>query len=1161
VSLLLLFLGRPGYLATLPQTLALEAPAPAVFGVGTVTTPADAQTLGYGVPGATARMTVPAGGAVGFGFTPGAAALHVTGRAVLAAAPCTLAFTAGFPGITFDPTVPIISIGGVFRSDVLRTSLAITDVIDEQPNTCTFTIDGGPKPILGQRVIVAVGSQLNVEFGGHLTRIDQVYAGKPSNIRWECEAVDYTRLLDRRVVRASYPAQSVTATLIDLIQRFVDTSFFTYGHVAFGLPGIDAIDFTWEPVSRAITRLAKLCGAYWYVDYTGSIHFFQSEESDAPTDITDVTLDVRDLANGGDLSQVRTRVSVEGYGSVAAADVGPGGTRIPVEDAVFYDAAGGLVKTGTQRLTYATKIDGGQGTTVRGLEGPGVGSAPIPSVAGPGGGVLGTVYYAVSYLTAVGETLVGPYSIPVTGDPFPEPAGGFLTIVPAGPGPLAGDYSYRVTFVTADGETTAGTSAATFFRAVGAAAPAVGPGVESFSFLAPVLGPLVGQYQYVLTYVTALGETTAGPTTARTATAIARPPNSPVLTPTSVVGNLRPGSYTYGYSYLTALGETVPGPTTAITVTTWTPPAPSVNSWNQAAPGVGNGNYEWAVQWIDAAGGTSFLSGPSARLTVNNGPLTIFINIPAGPAGTVARRVFRRRTDDPNFNTFRVLGDQGDNTAPYFTDNVTVPGTQFNAGGTMGAAVTISVTGAPAGGGRIRVYRSKVGTAAPLYAVAELAAPAGSGTQSLVDNQPDSALSVLAPTGSTAGGEAFKVTIYTGPSGTLARRVYRTKRDGFQYYLLGEAPGNGANAILTDTTPDDSLTGTGPPYVNTGGGVKAEIRNLYSGPPGTLARRIYRTRAFGAGNAYFRAGELPDNQTTVFVDDKADTELGAVLPGANSAGASVILLSNLPIGPPAVTGRRIYRTMAGGGVLFFAQEVRDNVTTAITDDRSDKELGDPAPTVSGIGALPGDTTLRVVFTWPFYPAGGWAWLGNQLIAFSGVDAAASMLVGIPASGEGAIVAAVRAGDAVIAAPMLEGVGGVVALIRQGDAINILVERDDPAAQAVLAAVEGGDGVHEYFVQDNRLSIASAANRAAAELALFATAEQSLSFASRDPKLRSGKTIRVNLGPPTNIVGTFKIQQVVLQGFDVPGRLAWRQVTASNYLYSLEHLLRRVALGE
>jgi hypothetical protein len=197
----------------------------------------------------------------------------------------------------------------------------------------------------------------------------------------------------------------------------------------------------------------------------------------------------------------------------------------------------------------------------------------------------------------------------------------------------------------------------------------------------------------------------------------------------------------------------------------------------------------------------------------------------------------------------------------------------------------------------------------------------------------------------------------------------------------------------------------------------------------------------------------------------------------------------------------------------------------------------------------------------FRSTGGWAVIGNgqQVIRYTGI--AAGTLTGIPASGNGAITASVAYNSTVTAAPMLTGVpasgaGAILYAIEAGDDVNLLVTVDDAAAQANLAALIGGTGIKESYIQDRRLGSAESTARGKALLAQRSTELLTLAYRVRDPNTRSGRTVHVALPAPVNLTADLKIQDVTISQFwPVAGVGPTMTVTASSNFYSLADLLR------
>jgi hypothetical protein len=245
--------------------------------------------------------------------------------------------------------------------------------------------------------------------------------------------------------------------------------------------------------------------------------------------------------------------------------------------------------------------------------------------------------------------------------------------------------------------------------------------------------------------------------------------------------------------------------------------------------------------------------------------------------------------------------------------------------------------------------------------------------------------------------------------------------------------------------------------------------------------------------------------------------------------------------------------------------IANNTTTTYSDAAADASLGAAAPTADTSGLQQpagqvnaGAAAIPVSGLAPFAATGGFAIVGNgeQVVRYTGVSAGS--LIGIPASGPGSLTATISYNASITVAPALTGVAGITArALIDGEEIYLLIVRDDLAAQTALAAIEGGDGVIEHFIQDRRLSAAGATATAVAELALFAAPEVRVSYTTRDPKTRSGKLVTITLPAPTNLVGEFLIQRVQLSQFHVPALAPLRTVQASSTRFSFDDVLRRL----
>jgi len=168
---------------------------------------------------------------------------------------------------------------------------------------------------------------------------------------------------------------------------------------------------------------------------------------------------------------------------------------------------------------------------------------------------------------------------------------------------------------------------------------------------------------------------------------------------------------------------------------------------------------------------------------------------------------------------------------------------------------------------------------------------------------------------------------------------------------------------------------------------------------------------------------------------------------------------------------------------------------------------------------------------------------------------ATSLTGIPASGPGAIVASIAYSSTVTAAAALVGVTGLVEAVIRNAQIFVWIQRDDLAAQAYMAALDGGgDGVYEHIWSDERRSEASLRQVCDAQLELYSRPLVTVVYASRDLKTKSGKTATIALTTPA-INEALTIQDVQISELGIKGLAPKFTVTASSVRQSLEAVLQ------
>lgn len=628
--------------------------------------------------------------------------------------------------------LPQIRLGGSWSGAsaprrVLIASLTIQDLLNETPNTCTFTVQGA-RPSEGSDITIAFGS-INAGtrlFGGTALRVQEVYVGQrpmsPPNVLFHVEGIDYTWGLNAILVSARYRSQSATTIGRDLLARWAPAGY--SAHIAEGLPQIDEISFTLTPLMECLTQLAQRIGGYARCDYFRRVWLFVDPSPDAAPPPRALTADhpsLESVAYSRDLSQMVTRALVEGGGVNALGPVTPGDTRLPVDDTAWYQAAGGWVVSGPQRIRYTGMVASGTGAMASAVGGATGNTSPptAPTVTTTAGAGLtpGTYKYAYTWVTASGETLPSALATWDTG--------------------------------TAPGPPTAPTATAQNGTGLG-----------------------IGRYRYAFSWATSgatAGETLLSPLAeVTTASQTINPPNSaPTLTRQTGPG-LPEGTYRYGVTFVSATGETTLGPTSIVTtetgvqqVTVGIPTGPSGVTGRKVYRTVKNGaqlkllatltnNVATALPAPDTTPDTSLgATPPTSNTTTTNNRQVGLSSITVGPTGTAARNVYRTVVNGTDFQLLTVLANNStttfiDTTPDGALGRVPPPAATAN----LALAVLGTIAVGPAATTSRKVYRTAVNTA-QLKLLTTIAN--NTATAIAADATPDASLGANAPVTDTSG--------------------------------------------------------------------------------------------------------------------------------------------------------------------------------------------------------------------------------------------------------------------------------------------------------------------------------------------------------------------------------------------------------------------------
>lgn len=212
-----------------------------------------------------------------------------------------------------------ININGIDRTgDVYNQQVLIEDNVNQKVNTATIKltnlsghgIPNANDPIDIISPLNVLGST-NIEylFSGTIQSIELTQAGHGEVVA-TLLCVDHTVELDKALIRRTYENMTDKEIIEDIVERFAPGAGFTTNQVEEG-PTIDKITFKYVQPSKAIEKIAKLTGRYWYIDYNRNI-VYREKTSFTNYELDSNTNNYKNLKIKKDLSQIKNRVYVRG---------------------------------------------------------------------------------------------------------------------------------------------------------------------------------------------------------------------------------------------------------------------------------------------------------------------------------------------------------------------------------------------------------------------------------------------------------------------------------------------------------------------------------------------------------------------------------------------------------------------------------------------------------------------------------------------------------------------------------------------------------------------------------------------------------------------------------------------------------------------------------
>lgn len=199
---------------------------------------------------------------------------------------------------------------------ILDGVVTYSDVLTARANTWSFTLeDPANVPNDWDEVIVLDGATKLL--AGYVITVEKQRRIKDTstNIHYRCYCGSYGARMARHYAKEEYEDKTDAYIIDDLLTTYAsDINGTTY---VTALKTYEKIRFNRKSLHSILEQLAANAGAQWYIDTDKNLHFFLSEENDAPYDISDDpdlsdTFPASNIVINTDGSNVINRVEVVG---------------------------------------------------------------------------------------------------------------------------------------------------------------------------------------------------------------------------------------------------------------------------------------------------------------------------------------------------------------------------------------------------------------------------------------------------------------------------------------------------------------------------------------------------------------------------------------------------------------------------------------------------------------------------------------------------------------------------------------------------------------------------------------------------------------------------------------------------------------------------------
>ena len=174
-----------------------------------------------------------------------------------------------------------VEVGGTEIANRQDGSLSIRNAIEER-STCSFTVvDSAGTANYSKGQSVEVLQYTHPLFGGIIDRVRRNKLRKSPTVHHTITAVGYEALADKRLIAATYAAQTAEFIVRDIAANYLNAEGIWLGNIETG-PTITEVLFNYGPGGTVLSRLAERSGFVWGIDVLKRLYFQDSASTPAP---------------------------------------------------------------------------------------------------------------------------------------------------------------------------------------------------------------------------------------------------------------------------------------------------------------------------------------------------------------------------------------------------------------------------------------------------------------------------------------------------------------------------------------------------------------------------------------------------------------------------------------------------------------------------------------------------------------------------------------------------------------------------------------------------------------------------------------------------------------------------------------------------------------